>query len=370
MAAARPPWGAVFLQKRQSLSVDVKNIASETEIRVHRIVNAPFVPFWLLRAAASGMMDISARARRANQGRGAPGVELSFRARVSRTAGAYAALLLATQVGAVLCAALLRAVWPQLVQSGWGVWLVTDIPLYGVAAPAALAWLRRAVPAGPRPARGPMRPWRAVPWLVCVLGLAYLANFVTLLVAPAAQQSGQVASLALGGSMWANALFGCVVAPLGEEWLFRKTLHGAVGLYGEKVYVALSALMFALFHCNMAQFLYTLCVGAALAALYVRTGRLWAAVLAHMAVNATGFLAAPLAMQNATAALCFSGLAFFCMFTGALWLVFRLKGFWQGLRPGLRSVLHPVHEALRARGLVLYAALCIAFALAAAWQGA
>ena len=83
-----------------------------------------------------------------------------------------------------------------------------------------------------------------------------------------------------------------------------------------------------------------------------------------MAVNATGFLAAPLAMQNATAALCF------CMFTGALWLVFRLKGFWQGLRPGPRSVLHPVHEALRARGLVLYAALCIAFALAAAWQGA
>lgn len=239
-----------------------------------------------------------------------------------------------------------------------------------MAAPAALAWLRRAVPAGPRPARGPVRLWRAVPWLVCVLGLAYLANFVTLLVAPAAQQSGQVASLALGGSMWANALFGCVVAPLGEEWLFRKTLHGAVGLYGEKVYVALSALMFALFHCNMAQFLYTLCVGAALAALYARTGRLWAAVLAHMAVNATGFLAAPLAMQNATAALCFSGLAFFCMFTGALWLVFRLKGFWQGLRPGPRSVLHPVHEALHARGLVLYAALCIAFALAAAWQGA
>ena len=112
----------VFAKKRQSFRrVDVKNIASETEIRVHRIVNAPFMPFWLLRAAASGMMDISARARRANQGKGAPGVELSFRARVSRTAGAYAALLLATQVGAVLCAALLRAVWPQLVQSGWGV---------------------------------------------------------------------------------------------------------------------------------------------------------------------------------------------------------------------------------------------------------
>lgn len=38
-------------------------------------------------------------------------------------------------------------------------------------------------------------------------------------------------------------------------------------------------LMFALFHCNAAQLLYTLCVGAALAALYARTGRLWAAVL-------------------------------------------------------------------------------------------
>lgn len=57
------------------------------------------------------------------------------------------------------------------------------------------------------------------------------------------------------------------------------------------------------------------------------------------------------------------------MFTGALWLVFRLKGFWQGLLPGRRSVLHPVHEALRARGLVLYAALCAAIALAALLPG-
>ncbi len=302
-------------------------------------------------------------------GKGGRGVELSFRARISHTAGAYAALLLAAQAGAALCAALMRAVWPQLVQSGWGVWLATDIPLYGIAAPAALAWLRRAVPAGPRPVRGPLRLWRAVPWLVCVLGLAYLANFVTLLFAPAARQSGQIASLALGGSTWANALFGCVIAPLGEEWLFRRTLHGAVGMYGERVYVAFSALMFALFHCNAAQLLYTLCVGAALAALYARTGRLWAAVLAHMAVNAMGFLAAPLALRSATAALCLSGFALFCMFTGALWLVFRLKGFWQGLLPGRRSVLHPVHEALRARGLVLYAALCAAIALAALLPG-
>ena len=140
-------------------------------------------------------------------------------------------------------------------------------------------------------------------------------------------------------------------------------------MYGERVYVAFSALVFALFHCNAAQLLYTLCVGAALAALYARTGRLWAAVLAHMAVNAMGFLAAPLALRSATAALCLSGFALFCMFTGALWLVFRLKGFWQGLRPGRRSVLHPVHEALRARGLVLYAALCAAIALAALLPG-
>ena len=61
-------------------------------------------------------------------GKGGRGVELSFRARISHTAGAYAALLLAAQAGAALCAALMHAVWPQLVQSGWGVWLVTDIP--------------------------------------------------------------------------------------------------------------------------------------------------------------------------------------------------------------------------------------------------
>lgn len=295
-------------------------------------------------------------------------MELSFRARISRTAGAYAALVLAVQAGALAVAVVLRAGWPQLLQNGWGVWLATDIPLYCVAAPSAVCWLHRAVPAGPRPARGPLRPWRAVPWLMCVLGIAYLANFVTLLFAPAAQKSAQIASLALGGNVWANAIFGCVVAPLGEEWLFRKTLYGAFGMYGEKVYVALSALMFALFHCNPAQFLYTFFMGAALAALYARTGRLWATVAAHMAVNAVGFLAAPLALQNATATLCFSGVVLLCMFAGALWLVFCLKGFWRALAPGARSVLHPVHEAVRAKGLVLYAALCIALAVLTLWQ--
>lgn len=172
------------------------------------------------------------------------------------------ALLLAAQAGAALCAALMRAVWPQLVQSGWGVWLATDIPLYGIAAPAALAWLRRAVPAGAPPGARAAAPLarRAVAGMRA--GACLPCQFCHPAVwHPAAQQSGQIASLALGGSTWANALFGCVIAPLGEEWLFRRTLHGAVGMYGERVYVAFSALMFALFHCNAAQ-LYTRCAWA------------------------------------------------------------------------------------------------------------
>lgn len=82
-----------------------------------------------------------------------------------------------------------------------------------------------------------------------------------------------------------------------------------------------------------------------------------------MAVNAMGFLAAPLALRSATAALCLFRLCAFLHVYGGALACFSPEGLLAGAAAGRRSVLHPVHEALRARGLVLYAALCAAIAL-------
>ena len=112
--------------------------------------------FWLLRAAASGMIiSISIRTHAACMaGKGGRGVELSFRARISHTAGGVCRAAAGRTGGRrTVRRANARAVWPQLVQSDWGVWLATDIPLYGIAAPAALRGCAAPCPRGPAGAR-------------------------------------------------------------------------------------------------------------------------------------------------------------------------------------------------------------------------
>lgn len=186
----------------------------------------------------------------------------------------------------------------------WLMWVVTFAPLYCVAVPVGLLIMRKApaYPAEPR-AFGAGRFLKLLP--ICVF-LMYAGNLVGVLVTTllGTLKGGEVAnpleSFALDdSSVLIKILVMAILAPLIEEFIFRKTLIDRMRPYGEKLAVVTSALMFGLFHGNLSQFFYAFALGVLFGYVYVWSGKLRYSAALHMLVNFFGSIVAPALLQNA-----------------------------------------------------------------------
>lgn len=92
---------------------------------------------------------------------------------------------------------------------------------------------------------------------------------------------------ASGGLMTAvlATVFVGVVAPIGEEFLFRGVITNAWLRHGAVVGVGGSALLFALFHGINLVLPVALITGIAAGEVFRRSGSIWPAVVAHGVVN-------------------------------------------------------------------------------------
>ncbi|MBQ8497059.1 MAG: CPBP family intramembrane metalloprotease [Clostridia bacterium] len=79
-----------------------------------------------------------------------------------------------------------------------------------------------------------------------------------------------------------------LLAPILEELVFRKFLIDRMRPYGEVVSILVSAGLFALFHQNFSQFIYTFSAGVMLGFLYYKTGNYWLTTLLHAIFNCIG----------------------------------------------------------------------------------
>lgn len=88
------------------------------------------------------------------------------------------------------------------------------------------------------------------------------------------------------GGVICELLGSCLVIPLAEELLYRGVVYKRLrNLFGVSAGIVLSALIFGLVHANLVQFLYAGILGLLLAYLFEVTGKLYVAVLGHMAAN-------------------------------------------------------------------------------------
>ena len=89
--------------------------------------------------------------------------------------------------------------------------------------------------------------------------------------------------------VWLVLLAGVVLllAPIGEELLFRGTLYAGIRAeYGTRPAIAAQAVAFALFHLNPVHLVVAAVAALALGWLREHSGRLWPCVLAHACHNA------------------------------------------------------------------------------------
>ena len=97
----------------------------------------------------------------------------------------------------------------------------------------------------------------------------------------------------------------CIVlcSPLAEEFIFRRMVIDRLRPYGETCALAVSAVLFGLFHGNLTQFCYGGLLGIVFGYVYLKTGRLRYSVLLHMTINLMGAVIAPLLVGRAAAVL-------------------------------------------------------------------
>lgn len=151
-------------------------------------------------------------------------------------------------------------------------------------------------PDAPKHAVRPM-PWqellRAIAFCVGVLYLsAYATDFLIALLETA---SGVETSNALETlsemSMPVYLVATVVVAPICEEFLFRKLFLDHCRILGDASAVLLSAAAFALMHENLYQTFYAFAVGLCLGCVALLTGRIRECILIHACVNGVSCLA-------------------------------------------------------------------------------
>ncbi len=195
--------------------------------------------------------------------------------------------------------------FPEWLSTSWGLWVYTFAPLYVVAVPVGLLIFRRvpAKPGGSYKEKHTMKPGQLVRTVFIAIFLMYagniLGNLVTTAISALTGTSAEAAitTYALADSLVLKILFMVILAPLIEEYVFRRQLIDRMSCYGEKLAVVTSALMFGLFHGNFTQFFYAFALGLLFGYIYLKTGKLRYSAGLHMGINFLGSIV-PSALLN------------------------------------------------------------------------
>ena len=89
---------------------------------------------------------------------------------------------------------------------------------------------------------------------------------------------------------WVTLLCAVIVGPIAEELFFRKAMMDRLSDYHPIDAILLSALLFALVHGNLTQFLYAFPLGVFFGIIYYRTRNIGYTILLHVAINTVGGL--------------------------------------------------------------------------------
>jgi membrane protease YdiL (CAAX protease family) len=220
------------------------------------------------------------------------------RSRFSRMGLGVVLLLLVSTVVQLALASVLNAVVPGVVRNtSWGLWVITFAPQYLAGVPVCLLLLRK-VPAlhveGEKLSAG-----KFFAAILISIFMMYAGNLLGALIQSLTESVvGFVPDNPLdeyvgGDSPLLQILFMVILAPLIEEYIFRRSLIDRMRPYGEKLAVVTTALMFGLFHGNLSQMFYAFTLGLVFGYVYLRTGKLRYTVGLHMLINLLGGVVGP-----------------------------------------------------------------------------
>jgi len=231
---------------------------------------------------------------------GDPAVRLHASQDFSRIGmGIFEMLLIGTAVQ-VLLMLLFDSVAPSLAESSVGMLALTFIPLYIIAMPIGIKMLMRVDAYAPEKKSLSFGSFLKA---FCIsLFMMYLGNmagiFITSLI-NGGETVNPLDALIANDAFILKFIIVVIVGPIMEELIFRKLLIDRMSIYGERLAIVTSALLFGLFHGNISQFCYAFMLGLVWGYVYIRTGNIGNTMLLHMLVNFLGSIVAPCLTQFA-----------------------------------------------------------------------
>ena len=194
----------------------------------------------------------------------------------------------------VLIVTLINMLAPSFMENPLSLWIYTFVPLYIIAMPIGIKMLMR-VDAYP-PKKSSVGFIRFLAAAFISIFMMYAGNLIGTLITTAlngGETVNPLDALISNDSFILRFLIVVVVGPLMEEIIFRKLLIDRMNIYGERLAIVTSALLFGLFHGNLSQFFYAFLLGIVWAYVYTRTGKLGYSYVLHMCVNFLGSIVAP-----------------------------------------------------------------------------
>ncbi len=179
--------------------------------------------------------------------------------------------------------------------------LLSAVPMYLIGMPILIFLVSR-LP-GRTPQKHKMKPGQFVLSFIMCIAIMYVSNFITVILASIIETlkgspvNNEVANLAASADMRLTFVYMVLLAPIFEEFIFRKLIVDKTLKYGEGAAIVLSGVMFGLFHGNISQCLYAATMGMFLAFLYVKTGNLKITIGIHMLINFMGSIVSILVMK-------------------------------------------------------------------------
>ena len=190
----------------------------------------------------------------------------------------------------------------MIFMNAWGMWRITFAPLYLIAVPIGLLLLRK-VPVKPLE-KHDLKPSRYIVTAIICIFMMYAGNILgTIITAllqllPGLSAGNPILNYATDNALLPKVLFMVILAPVIEEYIFRKQLIDRMHIYGEKLAVVTSALMFGLFHGNLSQLFYAFALGLVFGYVYLKTGKLRYSIGLHMLINLIGSVIGPLFLEK------------------------------------------------------------------------
>lgn len=174
--------------------------------------------------------------------------------------------------------------------------ILSSVIVYGIGMPL-IAFLAKGIKKQEL-VRHKMRWWQFLLAFMMCYAIVFISNLIGIAMTSfigdlkGSAVENNVTEVISSGSLLINFVSMVILAPILEEYVFRKLIVDRTARYGQGVAVLASGLMFGLFHGNLNQFAYAVTLGCFFAFLYLRTGNIKITIVLHAIINFMGGIVA------------------------------------------------------------------------------